>query len=148
MRIAGIDYGTVRIGIATADTTVGIAGAYATRTRSGEAADAKYFQRLVAEEGIERFVVGLPVHLSGGESQKSAEARRFGAWLQQQTGTPVEFFDERFTSAEAELLLQGAKLTRKRRTARRDQLAAQIMLTAYLESGSRGQDIVESIDDE
>lgn len=148
MRIAGIDYGTVRIGIATADTSVGIAGAYGTRTRSGEAADAKFFQRLVADEGIERFVVGLPVHLSGGESQKSAEARRFGAWLQQQTGTPVEFFDERFTSAEAEELLQGAKLTKKRRTARRDQLAAQIMLTAYLESGGRGQDVVESIDDE
>jgi putative Holliday junction resolvase len=148
VRIAGIDYGTIRIGIATADTTVGIAGAYGTRTRSGEAADAQYFQRLVVEEGIERFVVGLPVHLSGGESPKSAEARRFGAWLEQQTGTPVDFFDERFTSVDAEQLLQSARLTRKRRTARRDQLAAQLMLTAYLESGSRGQDVLESIDDE
>ncbi len=147
MRIAGIDYGTVRIGIATADTEVGIAGPYATRTRSGEAADAKFFQQLVAGEGIQRFVVGLPVHLSGDESKKSSEARQFGAWLEQQTGTPVEFFDERFTSAEAEELLQSARLTKKRRTARRDQLAAQIMLTAYLESGGRGQDTLRAIDD-
>ena len=51
------------------------------------------------------------------------------------TGVPVEFFDERFTTAEAEELLGAAKLTKKQRQARRDQLAAQIMLTAYLESG-------------
>lgn len=148
MRIAGIDYGTVRIGIATADTSVGIAGAHSTHTRRGAPADAQFFRRLVAEEGIERFVVGLPVHLSGEESKKSAEAREFGAWLHDQTGVPVEFFDERFTSAEAEEFLQGAKLTKKRRIARRDQLAAQIMLTAYLESGGRGQDTPQSIEDQ
>ena len=147
MRIAGIDYGTVRIGIATADTSVGIAGPYATYTRRSEAADARFFQQLVTEEGIERFVVGLPVHLSGQESRKSVEARAFGAWLARETGTPVEYFDERFTSAEAEVLLQAANLTKKKRTARRDQLAAQIMLTAYLESGSRGQDAPQPIED-
>ena len=147
MRIAGIDYGTVRIGIATADTSVGIAGPYATYTRRSEAADARFFQELATEEGIERFVVGLPVHLSGQESRKSVEARAFGAWLQSETGTPVEFFDERFTSTEAEVLLQAANLTKKKRTARRDQLAAQIMLTAYLESGGRGQDAPQPIED-
>ncbi len=148
MRIAGIDYGTVRIGIATADTTVGIAGPFATYTRKGDAADAKYFKRLATDEGIDRFVVGLPVHLSGSESRKSFEARAFGAWLAEQTGVPVEFFDERFTSADADELLEAASLTKKQRAARRDQLAAQIMLTAYLESGGRGQDILQPIDDQ
>ena len=147
MRIAGIDFGTVRVGIATAETSVGIAGPYATHVRRDDATDAKFFQKLVADEGIERFVVGLPVHLSGLESQKSLQAREFGAWLEEQTGTPVEYFDERFTSAEAEQALQSANLTKKQRKARRDQLAAQIMLTAYLESGGRGQDNVLSIDD-
>lgn len=148
MRIAGIDYGTVRIGIATANTAVGIAGPYGTYTRKGEAADAKYFKRLATDEGIERFVVGLPVHLSGGESGKSVEARAFGAWLAELTGVPVDYFDERFTSVDADELLEAANLTKKQRTARRDQLAAQIMLTAYLESGGRGQDSLQSIDDE
>ena len=147
MRIAGIDYGTVRIGIATADTSVGIAGPHATYVRRSKPADARYFQKLVTDEGIERFVVGLPVHLSGQESRKSVEARAFGAWLARETGTPVEFFDERFTSAEAEGLLQAANLTKKKRTARRDQLAAHIMLTAYLEAGSRGQDAPQPIED-
>jgi putative Holliday junction resolvase len=138
-RIAGIDYGTVRIGIATADLTVGIAGPYDTYTRRSERLDAEYFRRLALEERIARFVVGLPVHLSGGESQKSAEARAFGAWLEQTTGVPVEFFDERYTSSEAERHLLDAGLTKKRRKEKLDQLAAQIMLTAYVEAGARGQ---------
>jgi putative Holliday junction resolvase len=145
-RIAGIDYGTVRIGIATADLTVGIAGPYETYTRRSERLDAEYFRRLAAQERIARFVVGLPVHLSGNESQKSAESRAFGVWLEQTTGVPVEFFDERYTSAEAEQYLLDAGLTKKRRKEKLDQLAAQIMLTAYLEAGARGQSSPESLE--
>ena len=146
MRIAGIDFGTVRIGIATADLAVGIAGPYETYARRNERLDAEYFRCFASEERIGRFVIGLPVHTSGHESQKSAEARTFGAWLHELTGVPVEYFDERYTSAEAEALLLEAGLTSKRRKQRLDQLAAQIMLTAYLESGAKGQDSLESID--
>ena len=53
------------------------------------------------------------------------------------TGKPVEYFDERFTSAEAERYLGAAELTKKQRKARLDKLAAQILLTAYLESGGK-----------
>src|SRR5262245_25385076 len=146
MRIAGIDYGTVRIGVALADTDVRIAGPYENYTRRSAALDSEYFKTLAREEQIGRFVVGLPVHLSGTESQKSTEARAFGKWLGETTGVLVEYFDERFTTAEADELLSARKLTKKQRQARRDQLAAQIMLTAYLESGGRGQESVESID--
>jgi putative Holliday junction resolvase len=139
MRIAGIDFGTVRIGIATADLDVGIAGPYETYARRSERLDAEYFRRLAAEERIGRFVVGLPVHASGNESHKSQEARAFGAWLESTTGVLVEYFDERYTSAEAEAMLLEAGLTKKRRKERLDQLAAQIMLTAYLEAGAKGQ---------
>jgi putative Holliday junction resolvase len=146
MRIAGIDFGTVRIGIALADTEVGIAGPFENYNRRTLLLDAEYFKTLAREERISRFVVGLPVHLHGGESQKSQEARAFGEWLTKVTGAPVEYFDERFTTAEAERLLGDAQLTKKQRQARRDQLAAQIMLTAYLEAGSRGQDAPGAID--
>jgi putative Holliday junction resolvase len=146
MRIAGIDFGTVRVGIATADLAVGIAGPYETYARRSERLDAEYFRRLASEERIARFVVGLPVHGSGAESQKSREARAFGAWLEQTTSVPVEYFDERYTSAEAEAMLLDAGLTKKRRKERLDQLAAQIMLTAYLEAGARGQQEPEPLD--
>jgi putative Holliday junction resolvase len=140
IRIAGIDFGTVRIGIATADTSVGIAGPYESYNRRSPKLDAEYFKRLATEERIGRFVVGLPVHLSGSESQKSTEARAFGKWLGDVTGVAVEYFDERFTTSEADELLSSVKFTKKQRQARRDQLAAQIMLAGYLEAGARGQD--------
>jgi putative holliday junction resolvase len=146
MRIAGIDYGTVRIGIALADTEVGIATPFANYNRQTQKLDAAYFCALADEEKIARFVIGLPVHLDGGESQKSSEARGFGEWLTRATSVPIEFFDERFTTAEADELLAAAKLTKKQRQARRDQLAAQIMLTAYLESGGRGLESPLGID--
>jgi putative Holliday junction resolvase len=139
MRVAGIDFGTVRIGIAMADTEIGIASPYENYNRRTRALDAEYLQRLAKDEQIGRFVVGLPVHLSGAESQKSQEAREFGQWLGELTGVPVEYFDERFTTSEADELLGAAKLTKKQRQARRDQLAAQIMLTAFLEAGAKGQ---------
>lgn len=146
MRIAGIDYGTVRIGVALADAEVGIAGPFENYTRRTAKLDAEHFAQLANEEKIDRFVVGLPVHLDGREGQKSHEAREFGKWLSEVTGVPVEYFDERFTTAEADELLANRKLTKKQRQARRDQLAAQVMLTAYLEAGGRGQDSPGAID--
>jgi putative pre-16S rRNA nuclease len=146
MRIAGVDYGTVRIGIALADTEVRIATPLANYTRRSDEMDAAYFRNLGNDEKIGRFIVGLPVHLDGRESQKSRESRAFGEWLAKTTGVPVQYFDERFTTAEADELLGETHLTKKQRKARRDQIAAQIMLTSYLESGARGQDSPSGID--
>ncbi|MBN2216861.1 MAG: Holliday junction resolvase RuvX [Pirellulales bacterium] len=139
-RVAGIDYGTVRIGIALSDPDRTIASPHENYTRRGEESDARRFCRLVEEEGVELFVVGLPVHSDGGESRKSQEARTFGAWLHKTTGVDVVFFDERYTSVEAEQLLLDADMTRRRRRRRLDMLAAQIMLAAFLESDKHGQD--------
>jgi putative Holliday junction resolvase len=146
-RVAAIDYGTVRIGIAISDPQRRIASPYENYARSGEQADARRFARLAKEEQVSLFVVGLPVHLDGRESQKSAEARGFGKWLHEQTGVPVEYFDERFTSAHAEQLLLDANLSRKRRKERLDKLAAQILLTAFLEAGSQGQSSPRGLDE-
>ena len=136
-RIAGIDFGTVRIGIALSDPGRSIASPYENYTRHGTREDARRFVRLVKEEEVTLLVVGLPIHLDGRESEKSREARAFGKWLEEVTGVPVVFFDERFTSVEAEQYLLDAELTSKRRKRRLDMVAAQIMLTAYLESNTR-----------
>ena len=138
-RIAGIDYGTVRIGIAVSDASGSIASPFENYNRRNEPLDRQYFQALAAEERIVRFIVGLPVHLDGRESAKSIEAREFGDWLAAATGVEVQYFDERFTTQEAQLLLSGMNLSKKKRKARLDKLAAQIMLTAYLETLRSGQ---------
>jgi putative pre-16S rRNA nuclease len=139
-RLAGIDFGTVRIGVAVTDPDQRLASPLEIYTRRGAAADEAWAARLVASERIVGFVVGLPVHTSGQESQKSHEARQFGEWLAKQTGLPVRFFDERYTTAHAEELLQDAKLSSKRRKERLDKLAAQILLAAYLESSRTEQE--------
>jgi putative Holliday junction resolvase len=146
-RVAGIDYGTVRIGIAISDPARTLASPYENYTRRDRAQETAFFRRLAAEERVALFVVGLPVHLDGNESQKSIEARQFGQWLAETTGVAVEFFDERFTSAEAESFLLEAGLTKKRRKSRLDKLAAQIMLSAYLESSVKGSKPPLGLDD-
>ena len=133
-RLAAIDYGTVRLGVAITDPDQRLASPLENYTRRGEAADAEWLTDLVRAERIVGIVVGLPIHISGDESQKSREARKFGQWVQERTGLPVALFDERYTSAQAESLLLEAELTKKRRKQRLDKLAAQILLAAYLES--------------
>ena len=129
-----IDYGTVRLGLAISDPGQQFAGPYENYTRVSRSHDALYLRRVVTDERVVEIVVGLPVHLDGRESPKSEEARRFGAWVAETTGCPVRYFDERFTSVEAEQQLMAAKLTSKKRKQRRDMLAAQLLLAAYLES--------------
>jgi putative Holliday junction resolvase len=134
-RLLGVDFGTVRVGLAVSDAGRTIASPLATYARKSREQDAVFFKRLVAEEEIAGLVVGLPVHNDGREGQKAQEARAFGKWLAETTGLPVVFFDERFTTAQAEGFLLDAGLTSKRRKERRDRVAAQILLQAYLDAG-------------
>ncbi|MCE9547672.1 MAG: Holliday junction resolvase RuvX [Planctomycetia bacterium] len=146
-RIAGIDFGTVRVGVAVTNSQRTIASPVESYTRQSLETDARYFKKLAADEQIVQWVVGLPVHLAGHESAKSVEARAFGRWLAETTGVPVVFFDERFTTAEADEMLLAAGLTGDKRKKRRDMLAAQIMLAAFLEAGQPAASEPQGLDD-
>ncbi len=134
-RLLGIDYGKVRVGLAVTDPQRKIASPLTTYTRRNREQDARFFQELITKEEIGGLVVGLPVHMSGDEGPMAAEARAFGEWLIRVTGMPVVYWDERFTTVEAESYLSTAGLTKKRRKARRDRVAAQILLQSYLDAG-------------
>ncbi len=137
-RLAGIDFGTVRIGVSITDVEQVIASPYENYNRRTPEKDAEYFRNFAAEEKIQTFVVGLPVHMSGDSSEMSEAAMQFGKWLSDATLVPVVWFDERYTSAIAEQILTAGKLSKKKRKERLDMLAAQILLTAYLESDRKG----------
>jgi len=145
-RVAGIDFGTVRIGIAISDPDRVFSCPYETYNRKSPVRDGEYFKRLVGEERVTRFVLGLPLHLSGDLSEKAKEVLQFGHWLTEQTAIPVDYVDERYTSVEAERLLRSTGLTDKKRKERRDKIAAQILLSAYLESGCRGMSDYEGLE--
>jgi putative Holliday junction resolvase len=137
--LLGIDFGNVRVGLAISDPDRKIAFPLETYTRRNREHDARYFREVTEAEEIGQIVVGLPVHLDGREGSKALEARRFGQWLGEVTNLPIVFWDERFTTVEAEGYLWSAGLTHKRRKARRDQVAAQIMLQSFLDAGCPGE---------
>jgi putative Holliday junction resolvase len=132
-RLLGIDTGTKRVGLAISDPDRIIASPLGTLQRQNPQSDAEFIRDLIAREQVVGLVVGLPVHTDGREGVKAQEARAYGAWLVKITGLPVEFADERFTTVHAESALWEAGLTHRRRKARRDRVAAQIMLQAYLD---------------
>ena len=138
-RLLGFDYGTKRVGIAVSTYEQNIASPLENYTRQREEQDGLHFSELAREYSIVGLVVGLPVHLSGEESEKSREARVFGNWVSTVTGLPVCFWDERFTSVMAEEHLLSAELTKKQRKNRLDKLASQIMLQSFLDAVDREQ---------
>jgi putative Holliday junction resolvase len=133
-RVAGIDYGRRRIGVAVCDAARIIASPLCVRETTGDqAADAAFFRTLAADEDLVGLVVGLPLHADGGTSEMSAEVERFAAWLGRVTGLPVAFADERFTSHEAAGKLAGVGLTRAGKKKRSDAVAAQVVLASWME---------------
>lgn len=132
-RLLGVDTGTKRVGLAISDADRIIASPLDTLERGDAERDAKYFRELIVREEIVGIVVGLPMHADGREGVKAQEARAYGDWLAQITGLPVEYADERFTTVHAESALWNAGLTHRKRKDRRDRVAAQIMLQAYME---------------
>lgn len=138
-RVAGIDYGRKRVGVAICDAQRIIASPLPLHVPTGdEAAEATFFRKLVSAEEVVGFVVGLPVHADGSDSRMSVEVERFGAWLAAATGVPVTFHDERYSSVEAAGKLAGLGLSRGKKKARTDSIAAQILLTAWMEAAAAG----------
>ncbi|HBJ35045.1 MAG TPA: Holliday junction resolvase RuvX [Planctomycetaceae bacterium] len=134
-RLAAVDFGTVRIGIAICDPMWILVSPLEIRQVSGEALDGPYFVSLAKREAIDGFVVGLPIHCDGGESDKSRQARRFGKWLADVTGKPVRLFDERFTTSAAQARMRSATASGKRTRHRLvDAIAAQVLLESFLEA--------------
>jgi putative Holliday junction resolvase len=134
-RLLGVDYGRVRVGLAISDPDRQFAFPLTTVQRQDRARDASALRTLAVAENVVGLVVGLPVRMDGTEGDAAAAAREFGTWLGEVTGLPVAYFDERFTSVEAEQALWDAGLTHKKRKARRDRVAAQMLLQCYLDAG-------------
>ena len=135
-RVLGLDFGTRRIGAAVSDPRRMIATPLEVRERRDPVQDGRHYRNLVLEHEIDRIVIGLPVHTGGREGTSARLARTFGDWLGELTGLPVIYFDERYTTVDAEDALIAAGIKRQKRKGLRDMLAAQILLQDYLDAGS------------
>lgn len=131
--LLGIDYGTKRVGVAVSDMYQRYSSPLHNYQRQSRQTDERFFRNAIQEFRAVGLVVGLPVHLSGDESEKSREARAYARWLSAFLKLPVAFQDERFTSTHAQAILMQSDLSKQKRKDRIDKLAAQILLQAFLD---------------
>jgi putative Holliday junction resolvase len=133
-RAMALDVGGRRIGVAIADETGAIASPIAVLQRGhGDLAE---LARLVREWGVDRLVIGLPTGLSGREGPQAADVRAYAQRLAESLGPelPIEFWDERLTTAIAERALIATGTRRAKRKEQIDAVAAAIILQGYLDA--------------
>ncbi|HKT46039.1 MAG TPA: Holliday junction resolvase RuvX [Candidatus Acidoferrales bacterium] len=139
-RILAIDYGRRRIGIAVADSAVGIAEPLATLERVNRNEDMRRLRELAREHRVKQILVGLPLRLDGTRGEMAEEAERFAQRVRKQIGIPVQLVDERLSSWEAERKMeeefgkQLRSLSRKKGESKIsvDSIAAVVILREFL----------------
>lgn len=137
MRALGIDLGERRIGIALSSGSV--ASPLETIERSGDpAADHRAILAVATEWEVDTLVVGLPLSLDGSEGPAARSVRSEIADLTAATSLTVVPYDERLTTVTATRLLQEGEVPGRSRRRMVDQVAAAVMLQAWLD-GRSGQ---------
>jgi putative Holliday junction resolvase len=131
--VLGFDFGTLRIGVALAEIGIGIAHPLTTLTPRSDGERLAAIAALIEEWRPVLLVVGLPTHADGTAHAITARALRFARQLERRFGLPVACCDERFTTRAASQALRGAGTRGRERKAARDQVAAQLILQAYLD---------------
>lgn len=132
-RIAAVDYGTQRIGLAISDEMGKIALPLKMVEAYGSMAAKSVLSALASYQPLDTIVVGLPLMLSGKVGPMAELAKRFAAELQKLCSCPVEMLDERLSSAQAEKALKELSYSRKGRVKLVDSTAAAMILQTYLD---------------
>jgi putative Holliday junction resolvase len=134
--VVALDYGRRRIGVAACDplgiTTAGV-GTIDARDLPA-ALDA--IAAIVAERDATAIVVGLPINMDGSIGPMAQAATKFAEEVRARVSVPVDLMDERLSSFAADQVLREAGLSRRDRASKEDQVAAAIILRAYLDRRS------------
>ena len=136
-RVLAIDWGEVRLGLALSDESQTIAQGLGVYERRSLDEDLQHLDDLIRKHRVDRVIVGIPVHMDGAHSEQTERARTFKTELDVTLAVPIEAMDEQRTTVEAERSLLAADLSREKRKAKRDQLAATLILQRYLERQRR-----------
>ena len=147
MRIMGLDYGDKTVGVAVSDGLLLTEQPVETVKRERANKLRQTYARieaLIQQYDIEKVVVGLPKNMNNEEGIRCAQTREFAGTLERRTGLEVIFWDERLTTVAADAILEEGGVSRQKRKAYIDKIAASMILQGYLDSlsGSTGQDNV------
>jgi putative Holliday junction resolvase len=144
MRILGLDVGERRIGVAVVDESVRVALPVTVVERRELPADLDAIAGLVQEQGAEAVVVGLPISLNGSLGPQAQAVKAFAQELSDRLSLPIEYWDERLSSVEAQQRLASAGHRGRKAKAKRDAAAAAIVLQSYLDAQARPSPPFES----
>ena len=133
-RLLALDVGSKTVGLALSDVTLTVASPMETVRRTKFSRDAATLVRIIEENDVGGLVVGLPVSMDGSEGPRCQSVRQFAANLLEHVEIPIAFWDERLSTAAVERILVGeADLSRRRRAAVVDKVAAAYILQGALD---------------
>jgi putative holliday junction resolvase len=130
-RIIGVDWGTVRVGVAMSDEEQKLAFPLQHPLETKSAAEE--IRKLAGEYEVEKIVIGLPLSLSGQSGESAEKARKFGGEVARKTGLPVEYLDERFSSVASTHALREQHVKEKDQRHIKDNVAAALLLQQHLD---------------
>ena len=131
--VAGLDLGTVTIGVAVSDHLRRVATPLETIRKRKFQEDAKRLIAIFAARDIGGLILGLPLNIDGTEGPRCQSARAFARNLEKQVHLPITFWDERLSTVAAERALLEADTSRKRRAEVIDHVAASYILQGALD---------------
>ena len=132
--ILGIDYGEKRLGVASSDPLCVISMPLCTiEVQSVKQAIGELCE-ICRENDIRKIVIGLPLNMDGTRGPMAAKVKAFAGKLGKAANKPIETWDERLSTSQAERALVGADMSRRKRKLVRDKIAAQIILQSYLDA--------------
>lgn len=131
--LAGLDLGTVTIGVAVSDVLRSVATPLETIKRKKFGLDAAKLLDLTTHRLITGIVLGLPFNMDGSEGPRCQATRAFARNLERLTPLPITFWDERLSTVAAERALLEADTSRKRRAEVIDHVAASYILQGMLD---------------
>ncbi|HWX19780.1 MAG TPA: Holliday junction resolvase RuvX [Candidatus Binatia bacterium] len=134
MRILALDHGTKRIGIALSDELKMIAQPLEFVPAEPFADCLARLKELLRDKEVELVLVGMPRNMNGSYGPAALKVQDFVAALKRAVTVPIQTWDERLTSAQANRFLIQANVRREKRKEKVDKMAAAILLQSYLDS--------------
>jgi putative Holliday junction resolvase len=132
-RTVALDLGDVRVGVAIDDDLGSMAHPRGVLDGKDRGRLMRALKDLAASEGVTRFIVGLPLDMSGGEGDAAKKARGVAQQIADTTGCEVELWDERLSTVQAARELRASEVTGKKAKGRIDEAAACMILQAWLD---------------
>ena len=134
MRILALDHGTKRIGVAVSDELKMIATPLEFIPAEPFTDVVARLKELIREKEVELILLGMPRNMDGSYGPAALKVQEFAAVLKDKIAIPIQLWDERLTSAQAQRFLIEGKVRRDERKQKVDKTAAAILLQSYLDS--------------